>query len=209
MTVKTIPVGLLATNCYAAYNDGSSECVLVDPGDDAERIIGKLKEYGVKPSAILITHGHFDHIWAVHEIVSEYGNVKIYAGRNENALLNDPELNCTARCHMPMTVQPDKLLDNNEEFEAAGIGFVTMFTPGHTAGSVCYYVPERDVLFSGDTLFCNGMGRTDLPTGDESSIFRSLGVLKLLPDETKVYPGHAGDTTIGAEKASNPYLRQC
>ena len=206
--VKRIVVGVIGTNCYVAYNEGSDRCVLVDPGDDVQKIKDRLDGFGVKPAVILLTHGHFDHIWAVPGITAAYPDVKIYAGRGEDALLHDPELNCTARGHNPMTVNADRLLDDNEEFEAAGLRFTTLAVPGHTAGSVCYYDRENGILFSGDTLFCGSMGRTDLPTGDERAIFESLVRLRLLPDETCVYPGHADTTTIGAEKKTNPYFRE-
>ena len=214
MKVLTLEVGLLQTNCYIVYDDtgcngsdtADKECVIVDPGDDAGIICGKLKELGLTPSAILLTHGHFDHIGAVDRILGRYSDVKVYAGKAEDELLHDPELNCTARVGRKKTVNADRLIDDGGLFTEAGITFRVLATPGHTAGSVCYYVSEADVLFAGDTLFKGSMGRTDLPTGNEKQIFISLDRLAMLPDETVVYPGHGSKTGIGEEKRYNPFI---
>ncbi|MBO4415597.1 MAG: MBL fold metallo-hydrolase [Lachnospiraceae bacterium] len=213
MRIIPIEVGALGTNCYVVYDDTKQdvsrrECVIIDPGDGPKKIGRVLDENGLTPSAILLTHGHFDHIGAVDDLSAVYPGIKIYAGKNEDTVLQDQELNLTARVRRPLTIKADRLLENNEAFEEAGITFRVIATPGHTMGSVCYQVESENVLFSGDTLFMMSMGRTDFPTGDESQIFASLQKLSLLPDETDVYPGHGGKTCIGDEKRNNPYLQR-
>ena len=207
MIIRQIEVGALGTNCYIAFEDtGKKSCVIIDPGDDAGKIINVMSELGLIPAAILLTHGHFDHIGAVGGLLERYPQIRVYAGKDENAVLQDPELNLTARIRRPQKVDVDRLLENNEIFEEAGIEFKVILTPGHTMGSVCYLVKSGNVLFSGDTLFRMSMGRTDFPTGNETQIFESLRKLALLPDETVVYPGHGPATTIGEEKRDNPYI---
>ena len=205
MIIRQIEVGALGTNCYIAFEDtGKKSCVIIDPGDDAGKIINVMSELGLIPAAILLTHGHFDHIGAVGGLLERYPQIRVYAGKDENAVLQDPELNLTARIRRPQKVDVDRLLENNEIFEEAGIEFKVILTPGHTMGSVCYLVKSGNVLFSGDTLFRMSMGRTDFPTGNETQIFESLRKLALLPDETVVYTGHGSATTIGEEKRDNP-----
>ncbi|MCR5321806.1 MAG: MBL fold metallo-hydrolase [Lachnospiraceae bacterium] len=211
MIVRTIEVGALGTNCYVVYNDGETgalkNCVIIDPGDDAKKINNMIISEELNPSAILLTHGHFDHIGAVRELLEKYPGIKVYAGKNENALLQDPELNLTGRIRRPLTINADRLLEGNEVFNEAGMRFKVISTPGHTVGSVCYLAEAENVLFSGDTLFQGSMGRTDFPTGDEERIFESLRMLALLPDETTVYPGHGAKTSIGEEKRHNPFMK--
>ncbi len=213
MRIIPVEVGALGTNCYIVFTDNlqaavSKECVVIDPGDDAKKIIGIMTENCLKPSAILLTHSHFDHIGAVNELSDKYPGVRICAGKAENVLLQDPKLNLTARVGRPLTIEADRLFENNEVFKEAGITFRVIATPGHTMGSVCYLVEAENVLFSGDTLFMMSMGRTDFPTGDESQMFESLRKLAALRDETDVYPGHGGKTSIGEEKRNNPYLQR-
>lgn len=219
MTIRSVEVGVLGTNCYivcqnadcALQSDADStragECVIVDPGDDVKKLVFTMNELKVVPTAILLTHGHFDHIGAVAGLREEYPGIRVYAGRDENPLLHDPELNLTMRLRKPIRIDADRLLDDNESFNEAGIDFRTLATPGHTMGSVCYYSEEEKVLFAGDTLFMGSMGRTDFPTGNEAQIFRSLKMLAVLPDDTIVYPGHGPKTSIGEEKRNNPYMQ--
>ena len=204
MHVDLIEVGLLSTNCYIVYEN--QKCVLIDPGADAGMICRRIEELGVTPCAILLTHGHFDHIGAVEAIAGKYPDIKIYAGKDEDALLHDARLNCTERVGRPCTVNADILVEDGQVFTEADIEFRVIKTPGHTLGSVCYFISKEGILFAGDTLFQGSIGRTDLPTGDEAALFRSLGRLKMLPDETIVYSGHGQSTSIGVEKRINPFI---
>ncbi len=205
--IKSLILGPVQTNVYFIINDDTSECVLVDPAYSPERIVQLIKDNGLILCGILLTHGHFDHIAGVQGVLDEY-KVPVYASAKEEKLLSDPELNESQEVFgRGITVVPDHLLKDNEEFELGGITFRNMDTPGHTEGSCCYYAKEMGALFSGDTLFEGSVGRTDLPTGSSRTITRSLNeVIMTLPDETDVYPGHGGYTTIGDERNYNPWI---
>lgn len=203
MRIERVVVGAVQTNCYIIFNEDGphkGEAVVCDPGDYASRIAEKLSSLNVTCSTILITHGHFDHISAVTAVKEKYG-AKVFAGRDEAELLGNSELNVSARIHRPVEISADRYLNDGEVFEAAGIKFKTVFTPGHTRGGVCFYIPEGNILLSGDTLFYQSYGRTDLPTGDEAALFSSItNKLMQLPGETKVLPGHGEATTIERER---------
>ena len=211
MKIKTCVLGMISTNCYIVYrkqdNAPAGElmpAVVIDPGDNASYIHNKCRELGVKPEAILLTHGHFDHMLAAEDVRRAF-HVPIYAGEKEMALLKEPDMNLSRTGGEAVSLTADKWLREGETLELLGLKWKVLFTPGHTSGSVCYYVEEEGVLFSGDTLFCQSVGRTDLPTGSSSDIIDSvIRVLFMLPEETKVYPGHEEETTIGWEKKRNP-----
>ena len=181
------------------------EAVIIDPADAADYIAGQCRTLDVKPAAVLLTHGHFDHILAAPELKREFG-IPVCAYEKEAGMLADPSLSLTEGfSRNPVTVKPDVLLRDGEEFTLAGFTWKTIATPGHTSGSACYYVEAEDVLVSGDTLFRDSYGRTDLPTGSAMELARSIHRrLFVLPDDTMVYPGHGEPTTIAYEKAYNP-----
>ena len=159
-----------------------------------------------KPVGILLTHGHFDHIMAVKEVKEKY-QIPVYACRQEEAMLAEPTVNMTAVYGRSCSIKPDVLLDDGQIFEAAGFSIQMFHTPGHTKGSCCYYIEDEGVLFSGDTLFCGSVGRTDFPGGSSAEIVRSLHKLvDALPEDTEVFPGHDTFTTIGYEKRYNPFV---
>lgn len=200
LEIKRLTVGPVMTNCYVVNLKGSEEAVIVDPGDDAYKIELKLNEWKLKPVAILLTHGHFDHIRAVSKLKEHYG-IKVYALDKEKEILNS-ELNLSRAFGFEMiSIEADVYLSDNQMINVAGIDFKVLHTPGHTIGSCCYYAESEKVLFSGDTLFFHSHGRTDFPTGSQSAIIRSItGKLLTLDKDVMVYPGHEEETTIGSER---------
>ena len=199
-------VGSVSTNCYLLKNKETGEMLIIDPGDNAGKIEQKILEMQGKPMAILLTHGHFDHILAAEEIRKKY-NIPIYADQKEEKTLQDARINLTAYQGNGYTLKADVYLTDLQVEELAGFSVQMIETPGHTAGSCCYYLKDEGVLFSGDTLFCGSVGRTDFPGGSASDIVRSLHkLLDSLPEETEVYPGHDVSTTIGYEKRYNPFV---
>lgn len=203
--IQAMILGEVSTNCYLIYHQSTREAVVVDPADNAAYILNKCRELAVKPAAILLTHGHFDHILAVKDICRAFP-CKVYAGREEDRLLQDSSLNLSGSMGSEqMSVEADVLVKDGDMLSLIGFEWKVLETPGHTAGSVCYYVESEQVLLSGDTLFANSLGRTDLPTGDMGAILRSIKEkLLLLPEDTMVYPGHGEATTIGHEQKYNP-----
>ena len=199
MKIECMTLGPMQVNCYIVMGEEESKAFVIDPGDCAVKVYERLKELGVECAGILLTHGHFDHITGVNELKELTGSA-VYAGKDEERLLLDSDLNVSKRIRHPVTVKADKLLEDGEEVAESGLKFKTLFTPGHTDGSVCFYFEDEGVLFSGDTIFKQGMGRTDLPTGCEEKLFYSLThKLMKLPGETKCYPGHGGTTDIASE----------
>lgn len=199
-------VGSVSTNCYLLKNKETGEMLIIDPGDNAGKIEQKILEMQGKPMAILLTHGHFDHILAAEEIRKKY-NIPIYADQKEEKTLQDARINLTAYQGNGYTLKADVYLTDLQVEELAGFSVQMIETPGHTAGSCCYYLKDEDVLFSGDTVFCGSVGRTDFPGSSSAAIVNSLHrLLDALPDETEVYPGHDVSTTIGYEKRYNPFV---
>ena len=197
-------LGQVFTNCYFLKNKETGELLIVDPGDYAEKVFQKVSLIQGKPVGILLTHGHFDHILAAEEIKKKY-NIPIYACAKEEQTLQDPRINLTAFHTSSYTLKADVYLTDLQVVELAGFSVQMIETPGHTLGSCCYYLKVEGVLFSGDTVFCGSVGRTDFPEGSTAAIVNSLHrLLEALPDDTEVYPGHDTSTTIGYEKRYNP-----
>ncbi|HIR89026.1 MAG TPA: MBL fold metallo-hydrolase [Candidatus Fimimorpha faecalis] len=204
MKINQLVVGVCQTNCYIIYNKDTNEAMIVDPGDQAEDISMRCRMLGVVPKAILLTHGHFDHMMAAGKLKEEF-HIPIYAAEKEVPLLADARANLSAMWARPVCIKPDCLVKEGDELDICGFSITVIETPGHTIGGVCFYIPEEEVLLSGDTLFCGSFGRTDFPTGSMSVLARSIREkLFQLPDVTQVYPGHESSTTIGYEKRYNP-----
>ena len=195
------------TNCYIVSDE--SEAVIIDPGENAKGIIAKLQQLGTEPAAILLTHGHFDHITAVPALKAAYPDLPVYAYREERALLENAVLNESGSMGTGGIVLQDvHYLEDGEELQLLGETWKVIATPGHTIGSCCYYLSSSSALFSGDTLFAGDCGRTDLATGSMPSILHSIReVLMKLPDDTTVLPGHEEMTSIGVERKRNIVMR--
>jgi glyoxylase-like metal-dependent hydrolase (beta-lactamase superfamily II) len=203
--IKTCLVGGFGTNCYVLYRESIQRAVIVDPGADGAYILDICRELSLIPEAILLTHGHFDHILAVKDLKEAFPDVKIYAGEMEKEMLADTNSNLSSYFGKKCTVYADVYEKDSAIFSLAGMTFQVLFTPGHTAGSVCYLIESENLLISGDTLFLESLGRTDCPTGNQYMILNSIKErLFALPDDILVYPGHGEETTIGHEKAYNP-----
>ena len=204
--IKSMTLGMVATNCYLIINKETKDALLIDPADNALRISNVIEENVCTLKAILLTHGHFDHIMALNELKKRY-NVPVYAHEEEEDVLKQSSLNMSGMIGQIYTTQADIYVKDGEHLKLAGLDIIVLHTPGHTKGGVCYYLPEEKVLMSGDTLFHCSIGRTDFPTGSMSQLVRSVKEqLFVLPDDVQVYPGHDSVTSIGYEKQYNPFF---
>lgn len=199
-------LGQMGANCYFLINNETSQCIIVDPGDEAHEIKKTVTEKNLQPVAVLLTHGHFDHIMASDDIRKEYG-ISIYAGEKETDLLARPSVNLSSYFGSSYILKDTVPVADGQLLDLAGISIKVIATPGHTQGGVCYYIESQGILITGDTLFCGSFGRTDFPTGDTAGLIASIeNRLFTLPDDTVCYPGHGDETTIGWEKKNNPVL---
>ena len=200
IVVKRMVVGPVCTNCYIVRRSESNKAVIVDPGEDFQKIKGYIENDKLEPIGILLTHGHFDHIGAVDNIRELYG-IKVYAHEEEKDVLTS-DANVSSMMGMRLSVEADEYVRNKETLNIGGVKYEVIHTPGHTKGGCCYYVADAKVLFSGDTMFCQSYGRTDFPTGSYSQLMRSItDKLLKLDDDVTVYPGHNEETKIGYERS--------
>lgn len=206
MKIEHYVVGVVGTNCYFTVNEDTKECLIIDPGHNANMLAGKIADGGYTPVAVLLTHGHFDHIMGVEGLRTQFG-IPVYVHEDDAKMLERPELNAGAMIGASVSVKADQTVKDGDVLNLAGMEIHVLHTPGHTPGGVCYYFPKEEVVFTGDTLFCGSVGRTDLPGGSMSALIRSVRekVLKL-PDLTVVYTGHGEPTKIGDEKRCNPFI---
>jgi glyoxylase-like metal-dependent hydrolase (beta-lactamase superfamily II) len=193
-------VGELGTNCYIIAQENSKECIIIDPGEDGERILRLLKEKGLNPVYIINTHGHIDHIGANSFIAKQTG-AKILIHQNDAKMLHDPISNLSSFLgNSEIASQADHILKDDEILEVSGIIIEILHTPGHTQGGICLKV--CNCVFTGDTLFAGGIGRTDFPNGSHKTLIESINKkLMVLNDETIIYPGHGMSSTIGRERS--------
>jgi len=220
--IAGFPAGPWGTNCYVAATGPGAECVVIDPGKDAASGVAEVvREHSLKPVAVLVTHGHIDHMWCVAPVAGTY-DATAWIHPADRHLLADPMQGMSRETTAMLLggqyefAEPDDVreLADAQELELAGLRFVVDHAPGHTAGSVAFRSPYADhadvsqVMFSGDLLFAGSIGRTDLPGGDHPTMMRSLATKVLtLPDDIVVLPGHGEQTSIGRERQSNPFLR--
>ena len=213
MERKIMPVGPIEANCIILWNaegsaDGERPCWIVDPGADAEDIVCFCTARGLKPALVAFTHGHFDHIGAVTDLMAKWPDLPVHIAPGDEAMAFSP-LNAWAPYYGP-TARPATLgtdLVDGTEISAGGLSARVVATPGHTPGGVCLYFADAKLMLTGDTLFAGSCGRTDFPGGSMEVLADSLKKLAGFPPETEVIPGHGGTTTIGREFASNPFLR--
>ena len=207
MEIKRLVLGLVRTNCYIVYTEDTKKAVIIDPAADSHRISEEISALGVTPEAVLLTHGHFDHMLAAESLKNGY-QIPICVAKGDAELLKHPDLNCSEQfLHMSYAISADEELEDGQNLRFLDGAFTVITTPGHTEGSCCYYAKDEDILFSGDTLFLQSVGRTDLPTGRAAQLTTSIREkLFVLPEHTLVLSGHGDQTTIGEEKKYNPYV---
>ncbi len=205
MILETILVGPLETNCYVLATKADSRAVIIDPGAEECKIKKILDKHKLRPEAVINTHGHIDHIGCDDKF-----GVAVYIHKLDAPLLENPELNLSSFLSMPFTISSDiHTLEQGDKIELGGLSFEVIHVPGHTPGGIALLLADsgNKILFSGDSLFCGSIGRTDFKGGDNELLVKSVKEkLLVLPDDTLVYPGHGSSTTIGEEKRENPYL---
>ena len=209
MDVRMFTVGPVAENSFIFRRDGSDRARIVDPGDEADKLLAAIDGLGVKLDGILLTHTHFDHVGAVAPVARATG-AEVWVPRLESFVLADINSFVPWPGFGPFeSYDAEHVLEGGERLELAGFEIDVLFTPGHSPGHVTFSIPDEAAVFSGDVLFEGSVGRTDLPGGDWGTLLESIRLLvDRLPPETAVYPGHMGTTTLGAERASNPFLAE-
>jgi hydroxyacylglutathione hydrolase len=207
MEVRMLTVGPVAENCFIAWRDDDTRAIVIDPGEDAPVILKALEDNGLTVDAILLTHTHFDHVGAVAPVAKATG-APVYCPQLETMVLADIMSFVPWPGFGPFeSWDAEETVAGGERLQLAGMTIDVIFTPGHSPGHVSYSITDEQALFSGDVLFQSSIGRTDLPGGDHETLLRSIAqLLETLPDETQVFPGHMGVTTLGAERATNPFL---
>jgi len=209
MDVRMFTVGPVGENCFLLRRDGAEEALIVDPGEEAPRLLAAIDELGVKLAGILLTHTHFDHVGAVAPVAKATG-AEVWVPEIERPVLADINSFVPFEGFGPFeSYEAEHTLAGGERLELAGFEIDVVFTPGHSPGHMTFSIPAEAAVFSGDVLFQGSVGRTDLPGGDWPTLLESIRTLtESLPAETVVYPGHMGITSLGAERASNPFLAE-
>jgi len=210
MIIDTFVLGDFQTNCFCVrQNEEASDCLIIDPGMGAEMLVQRLKKNDYTPVDILLTHGHADHIGGVEALRQHWPKVRVSIHKDDADMLTNPTENLSLMAGVMVQVRPAEVLLNSEDtyYEAAGLRFKVLHTPGHTPGGICLYASDEDILFAGDTLFAGSVGRSDFPGGNHELLTQMIRQkLLILPEQTAVYTGHGPATTIGNEKESNPFL---
>ena len=205
--MKTLVLGQVNTNCYLVWNTETKEGFVIDPADDAECIMQAVKEEQVAVKAVYLTHAHFDHMLAASAVAAAF-RASVYCLVQEKEVAESTRWNLSDYFGCTYALIPDGVLSDGACVQAVGMRMQVLHTPGHTKGSGCYYLEEEGLLFSGDTLFFESVGRTDFPTGNASVLEQSIREkLYVLPEHVKVYPGHGSATSIGYEKKNNMFVQ--
>jgi glyoxylase-like metal-dependent hydrolase (beta-lactamase superfamily II) len=208
MDVRMLTVGPVQENCFVIRREGADSALIIDPGEEADRLLQAVDELGVKLEAILLTHTHFDHVGAVAPVARATG-APVYCPKLEVGVLADIMAFVPWPGFGPFeSYDADATVEGGERLQLAGFDIDVIFTPGHSPGHVTYAIEDEQALFSGDVLFQGSVGRTDLPGGDHATLMASIaGLLERYGDDTAVHPGHMGLTTLGRERATNPFLQ--
>lgn len=208
MKITNLPSGALQVNTYLAVDEETNKGFIVDPGGYNPALTKMVKDENIDIEYIILTHGHSDHICGVKEHLEDFPDAKVVADKEEEPMLHDVRFNFSAEFGMPYTVDADIYVTDGDELNVGSINLKIFHTPGHSPGGMCIYAEKENVLFSGDTLFRQSIGRTDFPGCSFEALAESIKEkLFVLPDETQVFPGHMGPTQIGFEKRNNPFVR--
>jgi hydroxyacylglutathione hydrolase len=208
LSLEMFTVGPLQENCYLLFDDATKQAVLVDPGDEAVRLLEALKSKGLTLQAIWLTHSHFDHIGAIADLQDALGEIAVYLHPSDKVLFSRAHA-AAQLWEMPFRQPQTETIDlsDGQILNLAGTDVQCLFTPGHAPGHIAFYIASQGLVLSGDALFKGGIGRTDFFMGDHPQLLHSIKTkLLTLPDDTKVFSGHGGETTVGAEKRTNPFL---
>jgi hydroxyacylglutathione hydrolase len=209
MKIDHLILGAYQTNCYVLRSgETATDCLIVDPGLEAGDLLDFLHQHELNPVAVVLTHGHIDHMAGVAALRQEYPDTKVYIHKLDAEMLIEPRHNLSALVGVMFKTEPaDVLIQDKSTVEEAGIKLDVLHTPGHTPGGICLYSKDEGVVFTNDTLFADSIGRSDFPGGSVAQLLSNIkDRLFTLPDDTKVYPGHGPETTIAHEKAHNPFL---
>ena len=206
MIIKKFTISEMWTNCYVGLNEETKECFLVDPATYDEGVASYIKEEGLTLKAILVTHGHYDHVCGIDGFIKD-NPVPVYAHEEEQQVLTDPSKNLSSRFGKPYAFHDAELVKDGQILDVAGFKVKVPHTPGHTCGGCCYYIEDEEVLFCGDTVFYRSIGRTDFPTGDYAQLIKSAKEkIMTLPRDVKMYPGHMEETMVKYEACYNTFL---
>jgi glyoxylase-like metal-dependent hydrolase (beta-lactamase superfamily II) len=209
MKIDRLVLGEFENNCYIARSsDSATDCLIIDTGLDVQPLLKFLERGKLTPAAVILTHGHIDHIAGVEALRKKFPSILIYIHKLDAEMLGDTNVNLSILTGSPFAAgKADYLIDEEDTIDKAGIRLRVIHTPGHTPGGICLYSEKDGIIFVGDTLFAGSIGRTDFPNGDMKKLIEGIKhKLLVLPDDTVVYPGHGPETTIGREKTDNPFL---
>jgi len=212
MKVDRLILGAYETNCYILRETAAArDCLIVDPGLGASQLINFLKEHELNPVAVVLTHGHIDHIAGIAALRTEFADINVYVHKLDAKMLTEADHNLSTLAGVSFSADPaDLIVEGGDVIEQVGIKLQVLHTPGHTPGGICLYSKEERIVFTDDTLFADSIGRTDFPNGSMAQLLNGIKEkLFTLPDETKVYPGHGPITTIAREKEHNQFFQSC